>query len=354
MSAPRSLARLLVAAAVLLPVTLGAVPVHAEPAPSLGTLRVTPGTGLDTSRSSVSTTSTGTAKGCPADTANVFATAVGPGGWAGGILVLGTTDQDFSTTDDFTMALGDSWLGIARSNSTTLGVGRYEITLSCVDATTTVVFGSFTGSVWFSDATHFQDSDPATSAVPSDTRLTTSPVSVADRGTRVTLTATVSPSTATGRVQFTTDQGQGPVDLGGTVPVSDGRATLSRTDLPLGLYTFGAVFQPSSDGRSSGSVSEGVTFAVRKPPPPTNRVLPSVRGTARPGYRLSCSRGTWAGATSYRYWWLRDGRAIARATATTYLLTKTDAGHKMSCQVAATNEGGTIRRTSAAVRVAPR
>ncbi len=354
MTTLRAVTRVVASMLVVLTVVLGNGIARADAPPRLGSLTFAPATGLDTTRSSVTTVSSGSAKGCPADTTNVSAVAVGPGGWSGGLLVIGTTDQDFSNVQDFRIGLNDTWQGIAKSNSTAVTAGRYDVTLSCIDTTTTVVYGTFTGSLWFSDATHFQNTDPATSSTPTQTSLVTSPVSVVDYGKPVTLTATVTPATSTGTVQFTHDSGQGPVAFGAPVQVSDGSASLVRSNLPLGLYGFGAAFKPAQDGRAQASTSETVTFVVRKQAPPTNRVLPTVRGVARPGHRLSCVRGGWAEATSYTYRWLRDGHGIARATAPAYLLTRSDAGRRVTCQVSATNGGGTTWRKATSVRVAPR
>jgi hypothetical protein len=75
---------------------------------------------------------------------------------------------------------------------------------------------------------------------------------------------------------------------------------------------------------------------------------PALSGRARVGATLRVKRGTWAGATAFGYRWLRNGRAIARATASRYRLRRTDRGKRISCQITARNVAGTtIARTTA-------
>ena len=68
---------------------------------------------------------------------------------------------------------------------------------------------------------------------------------------------------------------------------------------------------------------------------------PSISGDPRLRRTLACSRGDWdddAGdryAVTYR--WLRNGAAITGATAATYLLTATDTGTSIHCEVRAEN-----------------
>jgi hypothetical protein len=53
------------------------------------------------------------------------------------------------------------------------------------------------------------------------------------------------------------------------------------------------------------------------------------------------------------YQWLRDGKAIRGATASTYKLRPRDRGHRISVRVTVRATGGslTARRTSSAVKV---
>ena len=57
------------------------------------------------------------------------------------------------------------------------------------------------------------------------------------------------------------------------------------------------------------------------------------------------------GRNRFALQWLRNGKAIAKATKMTYRLRAVDAGKRISCRVRATGPGGTVTATSAAVRV---
>jgi hypothetical protein len=81
---------------------------------------------------------------------------------------------------------------------------------------------------------------------------------------------------------------------------------------------------------------------------PEVRTQPTLSGVAQAGRALTCEPGTWSGSPSLAVAWLRDGTAIAGATATTYTLQTADAGKQLACQVTATNAAGsTVARTPA-------
>jgi carboxypeptidase family protein len=82
-----------------------------------------------------------------------------------------------------------------------------------------------------------------------------------------------------------------------------------------------------------------------------NKVAPVVSGTPVVGQTLSCSNGSWTGigTLAYAYKWLRNGVAIAGASANTYVVQAGDQGTGLACVVTATNEIETevTRSTSA-------
>jgi hypothetical protein len=82
---------------------------------------------------------------------------------------------------------------------------------------------------------------------------------------------------------------------------------------------------------------------------PEDTVAPIVSGTAKVGQTLTCSQGTWIGASpiSYAHRWLRDGAAIGGAESSTYTVTAADEGHSISCEVTATNAVGSKGAASA-------
>jgi len=81
--------------------------------------------------------------------------------------------------------------------------------------------------------------------------------------------------------------------------------------------------------------------AQASPAAPVDASAPLISGAARAGHTLACAPGSWSGApTAFAYSWLRDGGALAGASAATHLVTAADAGHALACAVTATNAGG--------------
>ncbi len=90
--------------------------------------------------------------------------------------------------------------------------------------------------------------------------------------------------------------------------------------------------------------------------PPQNTAEPRVTGAAEQGRRLSATRGTWSGAASYAFRWVRcgvggglpDGSdciSISGATGASYVLTSADVGFRLRVRVTASNGDGS--RTAA-------
>lgn len=87
--------------------------------------------------------------------------------------------------------------------------------------------------------------------------------------------------------------------------------------------------------------------------PPVNTVAPAVTGTEANGKTLSCTTGTWAGADSYAYQWYTNtiasasgGTAILAATSSTFVLTDSQDGFYVFCDVTATNVDGLSTESS--------
>ena len=117
---------------------------------------------------------------------------------------------------------------------------------------------SVTGSTW-------SVVYPTISSPPTTTTLAETPASPQVFGTSVTLSATVSPSTAPGTVQFE----QGSTPIGVPVPVTGGTASISTTTLPVGTDALSAVFTPTAPapfvvgyGASTGTSSFIVNLGV--------------------------------------------------------------------------------------------
>jgi hypothetical protein len=105
---------------------------------------------------------------------------------------------------------------------------------------------------------------PSSSAAPflnstaTSTVLTTSPASPVTPGTLLTLTATVTPATAVGAVQFK----DGTTNLGGPVAVSKGIAAGTISTLPLGSHQMTAAFTPADAAVFSPSTSSARSVVV--------------------------------------------------------------------------------------------
>lgn len=114
---------------------------------------------------------------------------------------------------------------------------------------------------------------PSSSAAPflystaTSTVLATSPASPITPGTPLKLTATVSPATAVGTVQFK----DGTAKLGDPVAVSNGVAAGTTSTLPLGSHQLMAVFIPTDPAVFDPSTSPAQIVAVANsagPPTP--------------------------------------------------------------------------------------
>jgi polysaccharide biosynthesis protein PslG len=109
----------------------------------------------------------------------------------------------------------------------------------------------------------------------------------------------------------------------------------------------------SGGSASASSAASGVVAASTSVP--VNTALPAISGTTQVGQTLASSTGTWSGSpSSYAYQWTRcdsTGAACANitgATAASYALTTTDAGHALRVTVTASSTGGSAAAVSAA------
>jgi Protein of unknown function (DUF3616) len=68
---------------------------------------------------------------------------------------------------------------------------------------------------------------------------------------------------------------------------------------------------------------------------------PTINGLARPDHVVRVNAGAWPTGVQLSYRWLRDGRPIAGATAASYRVSGSDAGHGLSAQVFANKTGYT-------------
>ncbi|MGC3953200.1 MAG: hypothetical protein QM804_02920 [Propionicimonas sp.] len=86
----------------------------------------------------------------------------------------------------------------------------------------------------------------------------------------------------------------------------------------------------------------------------TKTPTPTISGTAKVGKTLKAKAGSWKPSkVTLAYQWLRDGQPIAKATKSSYKLTKADAGRKISVRVTGSKSGYvSVAKTSKAKSVA--
>lgn len=113
-------------------------------------------------------------------------------------------------------------------------------------------------------------------------------------------------------------------------------------------------------GKKSGYTTVSKTSAKTKKAAAGTLVgaTPKISGTATVGKTLKVTRGTWTKSTTLSQQWLRNGKAIPKATGTSYKLTTADAGKRISVRVTGKKSGYTsLAKTSArtaAVKAAPK
>ncbi len=85
--------------------------------------------------------------------------------------------------------------------------------------------------------------------------VVTSPEIIVCENTSVTITATITPSDATGKVQFK----NGTTDIGDSVDVASGTASITLTNLPAGSHTINAYYG-GDDNNVGGEGSTSITI----------------------------------------------------------------------------------------------
>ncbi|MBB5805659.1 hypothetical protein F4560_005427 [Saccharothrix ecbatanensis] len=269
----RRLAGGAIALAALAAATLGTagVAMAAPPAGNLGTLTVSKQTGVNVEAPSYTTSA-----GCTADSDGYNLFVYGPGGFENGLIGTTPTDVGFSTSGPITVLQGLSFKDIAVDNSTTIVPGTYTVAVNCVDLFTGETKGTFTRELYFTSATAWSATDP-NAPVTTSTALAVSPNAPVIAGTPVTLTATVTPASAAGTVQFK----DGAANLGAAVAVNNGVATLTTSDLAAGARSLTAVFTGAAANIST-STSAAVSYQVNAPvaTPTTTALAVTPSGTA--------------------------------------------------------------------------
>src|SRR3954470_1875945 len=95
-----------------------------------------------------------------------------------------------------------------------------------------------------------------------------------------------------------------------------------------------------------GTLPAGSCLTSGPTDPPSNTAPPLIVGTPATGELLSADKGTWDGAVSYGYMWLRDGATIIGASSSSYRVTSADRDAMISVRVTGINPWGTVVETS--------
>ena len=166
-------------------------------------------------------------------------------------------------------------------------------------------------------------------------------------GTKVTLTVTGAALPADSVVRLAQS---GRTLTARTTGVSPDNRTLTAT-LDLTGETSTGTWGVSVIAR--GREFQRGTFTVTEPQL-TDTAAPKVTGTAKVGAKVTAAPGSWSATpSSYTCQWKADGKAIAGATASTYVLPAARLGKKLSVTVTAVKSGWKSgSATSAAVTVA--
>ncbi|MFI5764227.1 Ig-like domain repeat protein [Streptomyces sp. NPDC051563] len=249
----------------------GAGAAYAAP---IGTLEINPATGADTSGIAFTTSAA-----CPANATNVLVKVDGSGFPAEGLNVVGNSPiatYPTAANGGMVIPLTSTMRDYASQAGFTTLQGKYEFTVICRTAFNGTSLGDYTGAIWFTSNTTYQNTDPA---VKTDTvtSLAVTPAGPAQAGTPVTLTAGVTPAGAGGTVQFK----DGAADLGTPVTVNNGTAALTTSNLTAGTHGLTAVFTPAS-ASYNGSASSAVSYVVTAVPATTTTTALAVSpaGTA--------------------------------------------------------------------------
>lgn len=101
----------------------------------------------------------------------------------------------------------------------------------------------------------------------------------------------------------------------------------------------------------TGSNTWSVVYPDANAQVPSVTTAANITGTAKVGYTLTCDVA-FSGADSVSYSWLRDGTAIAGASASTYKAASADFKKQLKCKATGSNTSGDTNSTSAGVTVA--
>jgi Bacterial Ig-like domain (group 3) len=185
------------------------------------------------------------------------------------------------------------------------------------------------------------------STLPTTTTLAVSPSTSAHHGASVKLTATVSPSAATGSVKFL----DGSTVLA-TKPVSAGSASFTTTSLTNAKHKLSATFVPTgSDYASSTSSTHTLTVTAA----PTSVTVKASAGSIKKGKKLTLravEKPSVAGKVSFLDGSKKLAAVAVKAGKATYSTTKLKVGkHTIKATFTPSNTANSAASTSKAIKV---
>lgn len=242
---------------------------------------------------------------------------------------------------------GTSWMNVTGATAPTFSVSTTFVNMKVRDVVTaTNAAGSTTAP---------SAAVSTVAAIVSAPANTTAP---AIAGTpRAGSALTVGTGTWTGSPTGYAYQWQSTRDNGATWQTVAGAtsATLVLSDALVGAGVR-AVVTATNSGGSASAASTVVGPVTSTLVAPTVLTSPVITGTAKKGWRLSASTGTWSGsptAYAYRWEWSRDGGAtwqvVSGASRSTFEITSTFVGNKVRVVVTASNAAGSRSAPSAPI-----
>ena len=229
-----------------------------------------------------------------------------------------------------------------RNGTDIAGATARTYTVTQADAGTTITAAVTGSSSGYTSVTMVS----AGTAVPT-TPFTTAPTPTISGNVAVTSTVTAVPGTWSPAATFTYQWKRNGVNIAGATAATyslqpaDGGATLT-----VAVTGSAAGYTPTTK-TSAGSTVALAPFASAPPV--------AITGSAIVGEMLTAVPGTWIPTPTFTYEWLRNGAAIAGATAPTYMLAAEDGGQYITVRLTATATGfQTTTRLSNAVTPAGR
>lgn len=304
----------------------------------LGKLKVNP---LSGNQDTLMDFNTQTGAKCPAGTGSIQILMTGTGMTADNPgIVNGNTDytQVQGANNNLAVPASRTFGAVFDEMGVSSLSGAYVLHLQCLDENLQVSGEFAITTTWTPTGSKTGTYVAASTASSTSTALNVGTPDPVLSGTPTSLTATVTPSTAAGSVQFK----RNGVNLGAPVAVTGGTATLSNQVLPAGANALTAQFVPTDPDTDGASVSSAVSYAITGPV--------GLTGTARVGRVLGCSTLAVAGTTR-SVLWFRNGVSTG-VTAPSLAVPAGWYNTGIKCRVTTTKNGSSVVRDSATAKIA--